>query len=178
MDGPTKAFLANAAAEAADLAASSDLLHIQPGPGSLPDRYLITYCCNGVFKDGATVNTRLGTFALGIWFPPDYLRYADPQKVLTWLGPMNVFHPNIAFGLPVVCLRIEPAQRLGDIVHAAYDLVRYAKVTMDERDALNPEACAWARDHTAEFPVDRRPLRRRQVVIRSRGMMKKEGGAQ
>jgi hypothetical protein len=32
---------------------------------------------------------------------------------------------------------------------------------MREHRALNHDACAWARNHTHRFPVDRRPLKRR-----------------
>jgi hypothetical protein len=36
---------------------------------------------------------------------------------------------------------------------------------MREDDALNKAACAWAREHQDRFPVDRRPLRRRQLEL-------------
>ena len=35
---------------------------------------------------------------------------------------------------------------------------------MREDDALNREACAWARHHADRYPVDRRPLKRRTLT--------------
>jgi hypothetical protein len=41
-------------------------------------------------------------FVVGIWFPDDYLRAADPFTVLTWLEPRAAFHPNIR--APFMCI--------------------------------------------------------------------------
>ena len=41
----------------------------------------------------------------------------------------------------------------------------FGHAPMREDDALNKEACQWARGHLDRFPVDRRPLKRRQLNL-------------
>jgi hypothetical protein len=40
-------------------------------------------------------------------------------------------------------------------------VITYGRLAVDERNALNAEACAWARRHLDRFPIDRRPLKSR-----------------
>ena len=44
-----------------------------------------------------------------------------------------------------------------------FEIITYNKATMREDDALNFEACRWARWNTGRFPVDTRPLKRRMA---------------
>jgi hypothetical protein len=37
---------------------------------------------------------------------------------------------------------------------------------MIEQDALNPDACQWARANLARLPIDARPLKRRPLALR------------
>jgi hypothetical protein len=105
-------------------------------------------------------------FEIGIWFPSDYLRRAEPAQVLTWLGPRNVFHPNISHRLPFICVgKLAPGTALVDLLYQCFEIITWQKVTMREDDALNPGACGWAREHRAGLPVDRRPLKWRQPAV-------------
>ena len=107
-------------------------------------------------------------FTVGIWFPPTYLRQANPFQTLTWLGPRNTWHPNIASDAGAICVgHITPGMGLVDLLYQVFEIITYTKVTM--HDALNHDAAAWARDNVHRFPVDRRPLRRRAVVSKMAG---------
>ena len=159
------AFLGKQHDEAMALADASDLLDLTAleGPDEDRHRYIAEFRCAGL------VNTNQGVveahhFALGIWFPADYLVRVDPFAVLTWFEPLAVFHPNIR--PPFVCVgRIAPGTPLVDLLYQVFEIITYTKVTMREDDALNKEACAWARQHLHRFPVDRRPLKRRALTL-------------
>ena len=158
-----ESFLAHQFREGLALSRASDLVEIVPADDELPSRYLARFHCKGLVKRGSTVEVA-SRFEVGIRFPPDYLRRADPNAVLTWLGPRNVFHPNISYQMPVICVgRLAPGTSLVDLIYQVYEVISYQKVTMREDDALNTHACGWARRHRDRFPVDRRPLRRRTL---------------
>jgi hypothetical protein len=149
------------------LAAESDLLELVPMDGTAPQRYIARFRCRGLVRtaDGEIVEAE--DFAVGITFPDDYLRCAKPASVITWLGPRNVFHPNISDRAPVVCVgRLSPGTELVDLLFQLFEMITWRKVTMREDDALNPAACVWARGHRDQFPVDTRPLKRRAGRIR------------
>ena len=161
------AFLRRQHDEAMALAEASDLLDLIPlerPEGDRHDRYIAQFRCNGLVKTAADGVIEANHFALGIWIPPDYLVRADPYAVLTWFEPWAVFHPNIR--PPFICLgRIAPGTPLVDLLYQCYEIISYAKVTMREDDALNKEACAWARQNLHRFPIDRRPLKRRALAL-------------
>jgi len=152
------------------LAAESDLVAIVPGPSpgdTPPDHYLIRFTCTGLVKVQDLI-VEANDFAVGIWFPEDYLRMADPFRVLTWFGPRHVWHPNISNRAPVICVgRLTPGTGLVDLVYQCWEIITWNKLTMREDDALNPEACQWARAHQGRFPVDQRPLKRRAPAIQA-----------
>jgi len=148
------------------LAQQSDLLDLQPmDPGKeTPSRYLARFHCKGLVRERSGSVVEASEFHVGIWFPSDYLRQVDPLKVITWLHPLNVWHPNIALGLPVICLgRIAPATELVDLLYEIYEVITYQNWA--PHDGLNPEACQWARNHQDRFPTDRRPLKRRTLNL-------------
>lgn len=153
------AFLARQHEEGMALAAASDLVDLWPFTGDPPDRYVARFGCTGLVRRGTRIQ-EAGCFEVGIWFPSDYLRRAEPSQVLTWLGPREVFHPNISHRLPFICVgRLSPGTALVDLVYQCFEIITWQKVTMREDDALNPGACGWAREHHGRLPVDRRPLK-------------------
>jgi hypothetical protein len=159
------AFLTRQSEEARALAATSDLIELVPLGPAPADRYLARFGCTGLVRRGDRV-LEAGHFEIGIWFPTDYLRRADPAQVLTWLGPFDVFHPNISHRLPFICIgRLSPGTALVDLVYQCFEIITWQKVTMREDDALNPGACGWAREHRARLPVDRRPLKWRRAAV-------------
>lgn len=164
-----EAFLMRQLEEGAALAASSDLLELMPlesDAGGPPDRYVATFRCKGLVRtEGAGVR-ECDFFQVGVWFPANYLREANPFEVLTWLGPREVFHPNIGDGAPFICVgRLNPGTPLVELLYRCFEIINYTRVTMREDDALNRAACAWARENRERFPLDRRPLKRRRLKL-------------
>ena len=156
------AFLARQREEGMALAAASDRLKLVPVDGALGQRYLADFRCTGLIQTESGQIAEADRFVLGIWFPDNYLREADPGHVLTWLEPRRIFHPNVS--PPFICVgRLTPGTPIVDLVYRCFEIVTYNKVTMREDDALNREACGWARRNQHRFPVDRRPLKRRSV---------------
>ncbi len=161
-------FLGRQQEEGLALARSSDLLDLRPLDPPPARHYVAGFCCRGLVRSN---DGRIGLaerFELGIWFPSDYLRRADPFQVLTWFGPRRVFHPNISDRAPLICIgRLAPGTPIVDILYQCFEVITYRKVTMMEHDSLNRDACAWARRNQGRFPVDSRPLKRRAVSIRA-----------
>jgi hypothetical protein len=157
-------FLARQFMEGTGLAAESDILALHAEPARPPQRYFARYRCRGLVKlDDGTIR-EADAFAVGIYFPPDYLRAAHPLRVLTFLSPRNIFHPNISDRAPVICIgRLTPGTGLVDLCYQIYEIVTYQKFTLRENDALNHAACAWARHNQHRFPIDARPLKRRAI---------------
>jgi hypothetical protein len=155
-------FLRRQQQEGEALARESDVLELLPKPEEPPQCYIARFSCKGLVRDESGRIGLADTFAVGIRFPWDYLRRADALEVITWLGPANVFHPNISPVAPVICLgRLTPGTGLVDILYRVFEIITYNKATIREDDALNPDACAWARSHPHRIPVDDRPLKRR-----------------
>ncbi|MGE0553221.1 MAG: hypothetical protein AB7R55_07305 [Gemmatimonadales bacterium] len=145
------------------LADASDLLDLTPLPDDPPSRFVARFQAAGLALDETGLIQRAELFEVGIWFPPDYLRRAEPWQVLTWLGPARVFHPNISVRGPWICPGVlHPGTPLVDLLYQCYEIITYQKVTTVEHDALNPAACGWARDNRHRFPIDRRPLKWRR----------------
>jgi hypothetical protein len=158
-------FLRRQHEEGLALARASDLLELFPGPGDPPDQYIARFRCKGLVRSPDGVVSEADRFEVGIWFPSDYLVCPNPSVVLTWFGPRDVFHPNIL--PPFICVgRMAPGLPLVDLLYQCFDMISGAKVTMREDDALNRDACAWARRNLERFPVDRRPLKRRALALR------------
>lgn len=155
------AFLESQREEGLALAAASDVLTLVPGDAEPPDRWLAELRCTSLVRTPAGEIVPSDRSLVGIWFPDDYLRAVEPFLVLQWLGPRNVFHPNVSDRAPFICAgRIRPGTPLVDLLYRVHEIVTFARVTMVESDALNPAACVWARANVHRFPLDARPLRR------------------
>jgi hypothetical protein len=153
-----RSFLARQFEEGMKLASSSDLLDLVSLGESPPDRYVAVFRCKGLVLSPQSVPVEADRFHVGIWFPSDYLRRADPFQVLTWLQPAEVFHPNIKS--PAVCIGpIAPGTTLVNLLYRLFEVVTFREVTTIEDNALDLEACAWVRRTRHLFPVDRRPLK-------------------
>ncbi len=93
------------------------------------------------------------SFHVGVYFGADYLRTVNPYETLTLFDPLNTYHPNVAFGAPFICVgRIAPGMPLVDLLYQVYEILTYQKLTPREDDALNKEACRWARANQGLFP--------------------------
>jgi hypothetical protein len=158
-DPVLEGFLRQQFAQGHELAAQSDLFELVPLG---LDRYIATFHCKGLVCSAAGEIVEASEFQAGIWFPSDYCRHVDPLVVLTWLHPLNIWHPNIR--APWICIgKIPPATELCDLIYQCFEIITYHNWA--PHDGLNPEACQWARNHQDRFPVDRRPLKRRVLNL-------------
>ena len=159
------AFLRRQQEEGLALARDSRVLDLLP-MSDAADRYLARFTCRGLVRDDAGVIVEAEEFAVGICFPEDYVRRANPFEVMTWLGPRNVWHPNISDTRPVICVgRLGPGTALVDLLYQCWEIITWNKATIREDDALNKPACQWARHNLARLPVDTRPLKRRLLDV-------------
>jgi hypothetical protein len=161
VDTILEGFLTRQYEDAVALAAQSDLLDVVALDWP-PQRYLVRFSCRGLVQGSDGSIALADDFHLGIYLPDDFLRAIDPMRIVTWLAPQNVFHPQVR--PPFICLgRLVVGTSLVEILFQAWEVITCRKVTMREDDALNHAACAWARRNLDRFPVDPRPLKRRPV---------------
>jgi hypothetical protein len=148
------AFLERQFDEGLALARTSDVVTISPWG---PQHYVLRFRCRGLVTEDGMPRVH-DEFRVGIFFPPDHVRVAQPaSRVVQWLSPATVFHPNIS--PPLVCLgAIAPGEGLVDLAFRLYELITFHRAS--PHDALNVAAAQWARRHRAALPLDRRPLRR------------------
>ena len=156
----------------AEFAANSEVVTVHPLPNPLgpPTRYLTHYKCTSILRgaDGQ-IGPADGEFSVGITFREDHLRFVDPLRVVTWLGPTNIVLPNVR--PPYLCVgHVFPGIELVDLLYSVHEIICCFNWASD--DALNEEAAVWTRRHQHLLPADRRPLRRRK-----RGSEKQRGGA-
>ncbi len=160
-------FLQHQQEQGQKLADDSDLLELFPLGKSPAQRYIARYSCRGLIRTTEGEVQEADRFEVGIYFDREYLRRAAPH-VLTWLGPREVFHPNISDRAPVACIgAIRPANPLVDLLYRVWEVITYRKKTTNEFDALNAVACQYARNHASRFPIDPRPLKRQTRYIQA-----------
>lgn len=123
---------------------------------TVPWLFRLTFHTRGLIRrdeNEVTVNDR---HVVALRFLADYLSHADRFAMLRLLEPTDsMFHPNVANG--GICVQVYPGEPLVTICQSLHDLFRWRLRQFDERDALNPVACAWGREHVDQ-PVDDRPL--------------------
>ena len=162
------AFLRRQHEEGMALAAASDLLDLV-ALDTPPQHYVAHFSCRGLVRGPAGAIVEANSFGVGLFFQRDYLRRAEPFQVLTWLGPQQIFHPNISDRGPFICVgKLAPGTPLVDLLYQVFEIITFQKMTPREDDALNRDACAWARRNLERLPVDRRPLKRRVLVLEGR----------
>jgi hypothetical protein len=174
-DRVLNAFLRRQEEEGLTLAAESDLLRLVPS-GNPPDRYIAQFHCTGLVKREPFEIVEADRFEVGFWFSTQHLRMVNPFLTITWLGPTNIWHPNVSATEPFICIgRVAPGMGLVDMLYQVFEIITWNKVTMREDDALNPAACQWARRHLDRFPVDRRPLKRTAPQFTARELTEGSG---
>ncbi len=157
-------FMQRQLGEGMELARQSDLLRLHVPPLA-PPHFVAEFLCKGLIREDAGEIKEASEFQVEIWFPPDYLRRADPFEMLRLFTP-NVWHPNVSRELPLICIgRLTPGTTLVDILYQLFDILTFQKYNPRENDSLNKTACAWARENQHRFPIDRRPLKRRPLNL-------------
>lgn len=158
-----ESFLRHQHAAITELAAHSDVVEILQHSQVPPEAYILRFHCKGLVKTEAGIE-EADWFDVGIRFPEDYQRRIEIAEVVTVLWPPTIFHPNIRF--PFVCLgNVRPGTDLKDLVYQLYEIITFHNFGMNEGNALNAEACSWARRNQERFPLERRPLRRRTLAL-------------
>ena len=159
-DPVLEGFLREQHAAGLALAQQSDLLDL----ASMGlDQYVAKFRCKGLVRNRNGEVTEASEFHVGIWFPSYYLRRVEPLEIVTWLYPPNIWHPNIKF--PLACVgRISAGTELVDLLYQVFEIITYHNWA--SHDGLNEAACQWARNHQDLFPLDRRPLKRRNLDLR------------
>jgi hypothetical protein len=159
-----RAFLERQAEDGLALARGSDILELECLPTG--QHFIGHYSCRGLVQERDGTVREADYFRVGFFLGGDYLRTVNPIELLTLFGPPNTYHPNVAFGAPFICVgKIAPGMPLVDLLYQVYEILTYQKLTPREDDALNKEACRWARANQHRFPVDRRPLKRRPLAL-------------
>ena len=168
LDRIFESFLNHQHMEGMALAQSSDLLDLHQLGGPPAQRYVASFGCQGLIRTEQGEIVLADRFEVGIYFHPGYTEHTHTAHVLTWLGPRNVWHPNISDKAPFICIGdVEPGTPLVELIYRIFDVVSYHNVVMTESKALNEAACVWARSHQEMFPTDPRPLKRRTGTIRA-----------
>ena len=169
-DKVLEGFLEDSQRRVAALAAASDTLTVLAQDGQPARRYLcafedVEHLVRG--QDGA-VKTSCDPLLVEIRIPHNYLRSVDPDLGMHVVGIVApIFHPNIR--PPALCLgsAFRAGTPVAEILRMVYELISFQMVTPDERDAFNPEACRFVREHPDMLRQLRiPPLRRRRVASR------------
>ena len=141
------------------LAEASDILDLETDGTARPQRYIARFRCRGIIKMTSGEILEASLFTAGIWFPTDYMRSPATKQVVTMFPPW-LWHPNAAG--PFICLgKLAGGTSLVDILFQIFELISYQR--WSAHDGLNEEACEWARNNQQRFPVDRRPLKWKEV---------------
>ena len=124
---------------------------------TVPWLYRFTLGTRGLVRTADGEITTVHRHIVALRILPDYLRFAERFSMLRLVEPSTeIFHPNIATN-GAICVEIYPGEPLLEICQSLHDLFRWRLRQYDERDALQPEACAWGRQHIDQ-PIDDRPL--------------------
>lgn len=133
----------------------SSLFDIVATKGEPPERYLLSFNLKSLVRNEAgKVLVYDAAHILEVYCPCGYP--GDGPRIL-YLQPQEIFHPNILW--PLICLnRWVPSMFLDEIALRIASVISYRTFTMDEKESLNKDACAWARSHQERFPIDRRSI--------------------
>ena len=122
-----------------------------------PWLYRLSFSTRGLVRadDGEIVT--IDRHVVACRFLPDHLRHADRFAMLRLVEPASgLHHPNVSVE-GAVCVQVPAGATITQISQSLHDLFRWRLRQYDERDALNPDACAWGRLNVGE-PIDHRPL--------------------
>jgi hypothetical protein len=119
--------------------------------------YRLTFSTKGFVREAGGEVCPCDRHVVALRFLPGFLRTVDRFACLKLIEPFGkAFHPNVSPD-GAICVEIYPGEPLVEICHSLHDLFRWRLRQYDERDALNPAACAWGRENI-DKPIDDRPL--------------------
>jgi hypothetical protein len=162
MDGTYQRFLENTRIEASELEGKSRLFRLHGMPPSPSSRYQLTFDLAYLRRTASgTVERANGPVHCLLHFPGDYLRSADPKLYLkvAFMLTSQFVHPNVRDGSICLGVNFAPGSPITAVVWQVFDIVTYRNNTVDERNALNPEACRLLRARPELIDqLDRPPL--------------------
>ena len=130
------------------LASDSDLISFV-GNGRPPDRYVVTYRCKGLVKDGPRIQMS-EHHQVEITL---HQQYPDTAPQLRQLTP--IFHPN--FRGAAICINAQdwtPRESLVDLVLRLGNMIVYRNY--NPNSPLDSDAAQWAQRNRSRFPLDDR----------------------
>ena len=103
------------------------------------------------YDPGHSIEKVKGTIHVIVKFPANYLRSMDPllyAKIATVLE-QDFFHPNVYSSIGTICLghQFLPGTPLDSLTWHIFDIITYRNFTVNENDALNPQACRFIREN-------------------------------
>ena len=162
MDRIFRRFLENTAADAVELQRNSDVLAIEPLPPFPSSRYRCRFDVHYLRRLSAgTVAIEAGPVICSIRFPGDYLRPADSKLFIrvAAVQTSDFVHPNVLDGIVCLGTAFAPGTPIRGVVWQLFEIVTYQDrgCTVDERNALNPEACRLLRAYPGLLAMMTRP---------------------
>jgi hypothetical protein len=169
MDQIFRMFLENTAKDAVALQQKSEVATLAPLPPFPPSRYICTFRIPYLQRlPTGIVAIDAGPVLCGISFPEDYLRSTDPKLFLKVASIMNpgFVHPNVLIGSVCLGSHFAPGTPIDALIWELFEIATYRNCTVDERNALNPEACRLVREYPSLLDKLGRPsLLRRSPSI-------------
>ena len=160
MDVILQRFIDSQAQDLADLHARSDVVNVRPiAANERIVGFLVALHCAHMVQQGSLVLERTDWCEFAIQLPEDYLQHdhSDSSRILTFLAPAALHHPNVAF--PFVCVGpVAASTPLRQLILRVYEILTYNRFHPHEYDCLNQHACQWARANVSRFPLERRAL--------------------
>ena len=162
MDRIFQRFLENTAADAVALQRKSDVLVIEPLPPFPSSRYRCRFDVPYLRRlPAGTVAIEAGPVTCCIRFPGDYLCSADSRLFIriAAVQTADFLHPNVLDGIVCLGTAFAPGTPICGVVWQLFEIVTYQDrgCTVDERNALNPEACRLLRAYPGLLATMARP---------------------
>lgn len=170
-------FLQRTVVESMDAAGESDILTLVPLPPLPPATYRCEFSVRYLRRIGAgLVEPAPGPVVAALHFPQDYLRSVDAHlgvRVVSLVTP-DVVHPNVRGAAVCLGAGFAPGTPIRTLLWELYEILTYRNVTLDERNALDPEACRLLRARPellaqlGDAPPLRRARRHPQMTVDAR----------
>lgn len=158
-DNITRDFLTQTGSDLRKQCERGGLLTAESFGQQAPWLWTLKFATRGLVRDANGEVRLVEQHVVAVRFLADYLRRVNRFEMLALVEPQQppAFHPNISADGSAICVEVFPGEPLTEIALSLHALISGRLKTLDERDALNKDACAHWRDHVTQ-PFDDRPL--------------------
>ncbi len=158
-DNITRGFLTQSGNELRQQCQRGGLLTVESFGRAAPWLWILRFATRGLVRETNGEVHLVEQHVVAVRFLSDFLRCVDRFQVLALVEPRQppAFHPNVTPDGSAICVEIYPGESLSEIALSLHALFSGRLKTLDERQALNKEACEYWREHVTE-PIDDRPL--------------------